>query len=144
MAEHDTPHRLSLPMAQARERLAEMVGRVQDPRCHCVLTRHGRPVAALVSMDGLARIHRQEDRARVHDGSWAPGNFWTDEGTGRVLTREEAGEAVQKVQLDRLAERRILAASGLRPVPGGEVEMEATPEAVAPPRRRCWWAVWRG
>ncbi|MEM7643010.1 MAG: type II toxin-antitoxin system prevent-host-death family antitoxin [Pseudomonadota bacterium] len=138
-----TEYHMRLPMAKARERLAEMVVRVQDPRFYCVLTRHGRPVAAVVSMEGLRRIHRQEDRARVYDGRWAPGNFFTGK-TGRMLTDEEASEAVQKIQLDRLKERRILARTGLRPVPGGEVEMEATPEAVAEPaRRRAWWRLWR-
>ena len=148
--EHITPYHMRLPMAKARERLAEIVMRVQDPRYYCVLSRHGKPVAAVVSMAALRRIQRQEDVSRVYDGRWAPGNWYSD-GKGKLLTIEEAGETVQQVQLDRLAERRILAKSGLEPVPGGEVEMDAltetvdTAEAGAEPvaatgrKKRGWW-----
>lgn len=123
------PSPFRMATSEARDRMSEIVRRVQDPRVQCVLTRHGKAVGAIVSMPELRRIMRHKDEERVYDKSWAPGSFYTTP-EGQLLTMAEAGEAVRKVQLDRLAERRILVKSGLRPVPGGEVEMEVTEETL--------------
>jgi prevent-host-death family protein len=152
------PMPFRMPTSRARDRLSDIVLRVQERGCHCVLTRHGRPVAAVVSMDDLDRIDRQEIIGRIGPGGVNPGQWWHDE-AGRLITNAEAAEHVQKVQYDRLAERNALAMGGLEPVPGGELEVEglrrveppegpaeAEPEAPraeaepAPAPRRGWLA----
>ncbi len=45
-----------LGLAQARTQLADLVGRVTYGGARIVLTKHGKPAAALVSMDDLERI----------------------------------------------------------------------------------------
>ena len=52
---------MQLTVSAARQRLGEVVARVQDPNECIVMTRHGRPVAAVVSMANLKRIWQIED-----------------------------------------------------------------------------------
>lgn len=47
---------VSLPMTEARERLADVVIDVAFRNTRVVLRRHGRPLAVLVSMEDLARL----------------------------------------------------------------------------------------
>ena len=132
------PHPLRISTSRARDRLSALITRVQDPRAFVILTRHDRPVAALVSMAELERIWDQQDIADAIAGTHRPVMFTYGKGTG-ARTNREAAEAIRQVQMDRLTEREVLKKAGLEPVPGGEVavEMEA-----APPKRR-WWARWR-
>ncbi|MGH3466289.1 MAG: type II toxin-antitoxin system Phd/YefM family antitoxin [Thermocrispum sp.] len=52
-----------LPMSQAREHLGEVVARVEHAHERAVLTRHGRAVAAVVSMEDLRTLEAAEDAA---------------------------------------------------------------------------------
>lgn len=124
---------------QARDRLSEIITRVQDPREYCVLTRHGRPVAAIVSMAELKRIWADENIEEIGAGRHVPSMFLFGKGT-EYKTTSEAAAAIHQIQLDRRTEREVLARAGKTPLPGGELTMEvevAVPEA--PPRRRRWW-----
>lgn len=141
---------LVLPTSRARDHLSQIITHVQDPRNRCLLTRHGKQVAAIVSLDMLARIDRQLMHEGVYDGTWKPGNF-TTAADGHLMDDQEAAEFVQQKQVDRLGERRILARAGLDPVPGGEilaevaevkVPVEEVPEEVVV-KRRWWWLFWR-
>jgi prevent-host-death family protein len=49
-----------IAVTQAREELAELVNRVAYGHERIVLTRHGRPVAALVSQDDLAVLEQHD------------------------------------------------------------------------------------
>ena len=134
--------RPAVPMAEARERLAELVAHVGDGTDAAVLTRHGRPVAALVGLAWLHRFDRVAGQDADAASGWVPSGLLRDE--GRYLSVPEAAVRLREVQLDRLAERRLLAEAGLEPIPGGEVEapvarVEAA-EAPAAPRRR--WDPW--
>ena len=120
----------------ARNHLSEIVTRVQDPRAYCILTRHGRPVAAIVSIAEMKRIWSDQDIEDVASGRKIPSKFIYGRGD-RFATNAEAAEAIRKVQMDRRMEREVLARAGKEPVPGGEVALEAEV-----PRRR-WWRVWR-
>ena len=135
-------YHLSIPTSQARDRLAEIIIKVQDPRSFCVLTRHGKPVAGIVSMAELNRIWKQEDMDDLIAGTYRPSSFHF--GNRGHLTNAEAAEAIQKVQLDRRMEREVLAKAGLKTIPGGELEVTAR-EVKAPvpeaPRRK-WWRWW--
>jgi len=60
------------------------------------------------------------------------------------MTNAEAAEHVQRVQLDRRIERKVLKKAGLEPVPGGELTegMEVVREVALESerkRRRRWW-----
>ena len=52
----------ALDLTQARARLSESVNRVSYRGERIVIQRHGRPVAALVSVEDLALIREIEDR----------------------------------------------------------------------------------
>jgi prevent-host-death family protein len=52
-----------LPISEARDRLGEIVTRVEHAQERAVLTRHGKAVAAVVSMDDLRRLEAAEDEA---------------------------------------------------------------------------------
>ncbi len=132
-----------MPTSEARDRLAEILTFVQDPRRTLILTRYGREVGAIVSMAELERIWNRERMDRVAAGKSRPWlvQFTKDD---RWMTDAEAADAVQKLQLTRKIERETLARVGLEPLPGGELieEVEVVPEVEAGPevkRRRWWW-----
>ena len=52
---------MRLTVSATRRRLGEIIGVVQDPNECVVMTRHGKPVAAVVSMANLRRIWQIED-----------------------------------------------------------------------------------
>lgn len=113
------PDALSLPVSEARRRLSEIVTRVQDPRAFCVLTRHGKPVAGVVSMDELKRIWDLSDLEDIGPRSTLTGQrtralkavpngmVWGPKG---LLTYREAAEQVKALQMDRAQETAVLRA----------------------------------
>ena len=132
------PQSVRLPTSQARDRFSEIIHFVQDPRSSCVLTRHGKAVAAVVSMAELRRLHKLHDAEDISDHGHRPVTFTL--GKELHMTNAEAAEHVLRVQMDRLTEREVLKKAGLEPVPGGELteEMEVVREP-ARQRRRRWW-----
>ncbi len=119
-------------ISQARTRLGELVTRAQDPRQVIVLTRHGKPLAALVSISEAERIWDLQDDdtlGRKHPLSGLRG--WWSKGRGipgmepgpdgRYLTARDAALKVREIQMTRAEERRILERGGLEPVAGGEI-----------------------
>ncbi|MDR6597250.1 type II toxin-antitoxin system Phd/YefM family antitoxin [Saccharothrix longispora] len=52
-----------MPISVARDQLGEVVSRVEHAHERAVLTRHGRPVAAVVSIEDLRRLEAAEDEA---------------------------------------------------------------------------------
>ncbi len=123
---------MRLTISQARARLGELATLSQDPRQVIVLTRHGKPMAALVSMAEAERIWDLQDDERVgrkHPLSGLRG--WWSKGRGiegmepgpdgRYLTARDAALKVREIQMTRAEERRILSRGGLDPVAGGEI-----------------------
>jgi prevent-host-death family protein len=128
------------PMHEARERLAEIVLKTQDPSAAVLLTRYGTPVAAVVSMEELRRIRAEEEVAAE-----ARSNFlgrWLVRGMENAgfRTPHEAAAHVRQVQMDRKAERAVLQIAGMRPVEGGELAVEV--EVAEPPARKRWFRLW--
>lgn len=123
----------------ARKHLSEIVTRVQDPRSYCVLTRHGKPVAAIVPMKSLTRIHDLEDIEDIATGKTYPTKFRFGKNTHWCTTQKEAAEQVLKTQMDRKTEREVLKNAGLEPIPGGELVMDVD---VATPVKRRWVWPW--
>ena len=52
-----------LPISEARDRLGEVVSRAEHGQERTVLTRHGRPVAVVISIDDLRELEAAEDEA---------------------------------------------------------------------------------
>ena len=52
-----------LPISEARDHLGEIVSRVEHAQERTVLTRHGKAVAAVVSIDDLRKLEALEDEA---------------------------------------------------------------------------------
>lgn len=132
----------SLPTSAARAKLSEIVTLVQDPRRCVVLTRHGKPVAAVVSMTELGRIWKQQDIEDLVRHGVTPSTVRFGKTEMGAATEHEAAETIQKIQLDRRMEREMLRNQGMAPIPGGEVAAEM-PVAVDPPKRRRWWRRWK-
>ncbi len=136
----DYGHSYSLPTSQARAKLSEIVTLVQDPRSTVILTRHGKPVAAVVSMAELGRIWRAQEIEEIVKHGTRPASFRFGPWDMGARTQTEAAEMIQQIQLDRLMEREVLKGGGLEPVPGGEIEVEVEAPVVAE-RTRRWWQV---
>ncbi|WP_158966545.1 type II toxin-antitoxin system Phd/YefM family antitoxin [Chachezhania sediminis] len=130
-------------ISEARACLGQLCTRAQDPRDTIVLTRHGKPLAAIVSMEEVKRIWQLADYEET--GFWNPlsGNRAKPPEhprdlvyglKGRLVTQREAALQMQEIQMTRATERRILKAGGLDPVEGGEI-------AVGSPKRWVQWVV---
>jgi len=52
-----------LPISEARERLSEVVSRAEYAHEYTVLTRHGKPVAVVISIDDFRELQAAEDEA---------------------------------------------------------------------------------
>ena len=130
---HD-PRPFHISTTLARDHLSELITHVQDPRAYAILTRHGKPVAALVSMSGLRRIWGQEDVEAVMNGKTRVP--YTTGPDGKPLLLREEGERIQKIQMDRKMERDLLQRVGLEVVPGGELMTEV--EVARPKGWRAW------
>ncbi|MCT8159163.1 type II toxin-antitoxin system Phd/YefM family antitoxin [Pseudoruegeria sp. SHC-113] len=122
---------MQIPLSQARDRLGHLVARAQDPREVIVLTRHGKPLAALVSIPEARRIwdladtealgHRPPLSGRRAGRALSLPPGLVEGRDGKLVTRREAALQVQELQMSRRMEREILAAGGLEPVTGGEI-----------------------
>lgn len=136
------PFSLKVSTSHARRHLAELVVRVQDPRAYVVLSKHGKPLAAIVSMTELKRIWADqdaEDKRRTPPPPLPPGFVQGPDGT--PVTKRRAAEKVHAIQMTRKEERAMLAAGGLNSIDGGEIGGIADPDETAPAR---WWQRWFG
>ncbi|RVT85572.1 type II toxin-antitoxin system Phd/YefM family antitoxin [Rhodobacteraceae bacterium CCMM004] len=124
------PGPIRLTVSEARSNLAWLVLQVQDPRSYAVLTRHGKPVAAMVSMAELRRIWGEQDGdegvpgvlwrwCRTRWRSLRPGGFIVGR-SGKLVSMSEAAYEVREIQRARKAERAVLKAAGVEGVKGGE------------------------
>lgn len=66
---------IEVTVSEARERLAELLGQVEHGHEQVTITRHGRPVAAIVTMEDLAFMESAEDafwRKKIAEDQAAP------------------------------------------------------------------------
>lgn len=79
-----------LPLADVKNRLSEVVARLEREHGRVVITKHGRPAAVVLSIEDLASLEETldvlSDRALVDDIREA----LTDDAGTRQLSREEA------------------------------------------------------
>ncbi len=52
---------IEVSVSEVRERLAELLGQVEHAHEQVTITRHGKPVAAIVTMEDLAFMESAED-----------------------------------------------------------------------------------
>lgn len=121
---------MKVTIAEARSCLGRLCTQVQDPREIVVLTRYQHPVAALVSIAELRRLLNLQETEELgprhplsgrRGGSQLPGFVPGVDGT--PVTPAEAAQQMQEIQMTRKAEREVLAAGGLAPVEGGELQV---------------------
>jgi antitoxin YefM len=87
-----------VPVREFRSRLSELLGDVADRRDHVLVTRNGRPAAALVPIDEYEALEETAEILSERDSLAA-----LEEGVGEL----ERGETVSLEDLRReLAERR--------------------------------------
>jgi prevent-host-death family protein len=61
----------AIPATELREHSSELMNRVAFGGEELVFTRHGKPVAALVSLEALEALHALEDQADLVDAAAA-------------------------------------------------------------------------
>lgn len=127
--------RLRLSTTEARDKLSSIILTVQEPRGHCILTRHGKSVAAIVSMTELKRIWKDHDIEDITVNGKRP--WFMTFGRDGHRTTVDAAEAIRDAQLNRLMERTILKDAGIDEVPGGELRADVEVKEVV--RKRRWW-----
>jgi prevent-host-death family protein len=57
----------AIPTAEARDRLSELVNRAAYGKERVLLSRRGKPVAAVVSLEDVALLQRLEDKRDIAD-----------------------------------------------------------------------------
>lgn len=117
------PHAMST--SELRAHLSQAILRVQDPRDYIVVTRSGRPVAAMISMKELRRLwdyQHHDERSPLHPVTGRPecnvigipaGYCRTEEGT--LITPSEAAEEMRRRIELRQSEERVLRLGGIDP-----------------------------
>lgn len=127
---------MRISVSHGRSCLGQLCAQAQDPRRPIVFTRHGRDIAALVSMEEAARIWQMQQAdwgprnpltGRRAGGALILAQGMTTGADGKIVTQREAAEQVRRIQMSRADERRVLAEGGLSPVAGGELAAEVAP-----------------
>jgi prevent-host-death family protein len=65
MAEMTPEEEQAVSATEARSKLSDLISRAQYSEERTILTRHGKPVAALVSMEDLKALRKLEDATDV-------------------------------------------------------------------------------
>ncbi|WP_146345065.1 type II toxin-antitoxin system Phd/YefM family antitoxin [Phaeobacter marinintestinus] len=130
---------MRISVSEARARLGQLCAQAQDPRQIIILTRHGRDLAAIVSLEEVQRIWRlQEEQwfgrrlpwSGKRRGSVVLPMGLTPGPDGRLVSTHEAAEQVREIQMTRVEERQMLEAGGLEPVEGGEIGERVAPQWI--------------
>jgi len=79
----ERPAMAEIDTIAARARFSELVNRAAYGKERMVLTRHGKPVAAVISLDDLAVLERLEDERDAQLGATAV-EHWQAEGRPTV------------------------------------------------------------
>ena len=84
-----------MPMAQARDRLAEVVESVQKTHDRVTLTRHGQPAAVIIAVADLDSILETLDILSTPGALEAIREGQADVAAGRYVTMEDMRAAVR-------------------------------------------------
>lgn len=105
MKDRSEPTTRTLPSAEARRRWGKLLREVSCKEARVVVERGGKPVAALVSIDDLARITATEPDATVAT-SWVLPQEVIDAANAANLARAEETRALLAPPSPELIERR--------------------------------------
>lgn len=86
--------------AEAKARLSEFLGRVRHGRERIIISRRGKPVAAIISMDDL---HRLENIERENDIHTRETEHSIMRAFGGWVDRDDLDELVETIYADREA-----------------------------------------
>jgi antitoxin YefM len=91
-----------LPLADARNRLSELVAEVEKTHARVTITKHGHPAAVLVSPEDLASLEETVDilsdpealaAIREAEAEYARGDFTTGEEMRRLIEERQRRES---------------------------------------------------
>ncbi len=90
---------IEVTVSEARERLADLLGQVEHGHEQVTITRHGKPVAAIVTMEDLAFMESAEDaywrkelEAEYSRPDYDPNERYSAEEVFAGLAKDEAAE----------------------------------------------------
>lgn len=93
----------NVPVSDARASMAQVTRRVDERGERVLLTRHGQPIAAVVSMPDLIRLHAADEQAR-EALAWPGSGIGEIEGDPLVATdgTESADDAALRAEVETL------------------------------------------
>jgi prevent-host-death family protein len=86
---------MKMTIAEARRNLGQLCARAQDPRERILLTRHGEPMAAIVSIDEAKRIWQSQNGQESASGATTVQPAKDIQSTDAVATTTKEGHAGQ-------------------------------------------------
>ncbi|MFN0114909.1 MAG: type II toxin-antitoxin system Phd/YefM family antitoxin [Paracoccaceae bacterium] len=78
---------IEVTVSEARERLADLLGKVQHGGEDVTITRHGKPVAVMISAAAMEYYERLENEELARDGDAAYAEYLAD--PSKAVTIEE-------------------------------------------------------
>jgi prevent-host-death family protein len=78
---------ITVTVSQAREKLSDLLGKVQHGREDVTIERHGKPVAVMISVEAMAYYEALEDAELAKLGNEAYAEYLADPGKSKTLTQ---------------------------------------------------------
>lgn len=87
---------IEVTVSEARERLADLLGKVQHGGEDVTIKRHGKPVAVMISAEAMAYYERLEDAELARLGAEAYAEYLADPSKAVTLDQYLAEEAAER------------------------------------------------
>ena len=84
---------IEVTVSEARERLADLLGKVQHGGEDVTINKHGKPVAVMISVEAMAYYEALEDAELAKMGEDAYAEYLTDRSKSKSLTQYLAENA---------------------------------------------------
>jgi prevent-host-death family protein len=86
---------IEVTVSEARERLADLLGKVQHGGEDVTITRHGKPVAVMISAAAMEYYERLENEELAREGAKAYAEYLADPSKARTIEEIMAEDAAQ-------------------------------------------------
>ena len=86
---------ITVTVSQAREKLSDLLGKVQHGREDVTIERHGKPVAVMISVEAMAYYEALEDAELAKLGQAAYEEYLKDPSAARTIEEIMAEDAAQ-------------------------------------------------
>jgi len=86
---------IEVTVSEARERLADLLGKVQHGGEDVTIKKHGKPVAVLISAAAMEYYERLEDAELAREGAKAYAEYLTNPTAARTIEEIMAEDAAQ-------------------------------------------------